>query len=137
MLTHLSSLEAEELDLGEFDTPSIPRFTSHHGSIRHTGSTDFVHHDGTTLSVPRAPACVWCCRLMGWSIFGFAALNLPTCHWLGCSRAWNPRGSASSTALVDEPGSDGQKHRELRLQTLCPRHSMKSSGAAATQQGGR
>ena len=52
---------------------------------------------------------------MGWSIFCFAALNLPTCHWLGCSLALKPRGSASSTALVDEPGSDGQKHRELRL----------------------
>ena len=53
------------------------------------------------------PQAVWC---MGWSIFSFAALNLPTCHWLGCSRALKPRRSASSAALVDEPRSDGQKH---------------------------
>ena len=63
----------------------------------------------------RACGAVEC---MEWSIFGFAALNLPTCHWLGCSRALNPRGSESSTALVDEPGSDGQKHRELRRNAL-------------------
>ena len=58
---------------------------------------------------------------MGWSIFSFAALNLPTCHWLGCSRALKPRRSASSTALVDEQGSDGQKHRELRLPLIFER----------------
>ena len=74
---------------------------------------------------------------MEWSTFSFAALNLPTCQWLGCSRALKPRRSASSAALDDEPGSDGQKHLELRLdyRTLCPRHSYKSSGSAATQHG--
>ena len=85
---------------------------------------------------------------MGWSFFSFAPLNLPTCDWLGCSRALKPRSSASSAALVDEPGSDGQKPLDplwplswlwaalsLDLRTLCPRHSIKSSGSAATQQG--
>ena len=52
---------------------------------------------------------------MGCSFFSFAALNLPTCDWLGCSRALKPRRSASSAALDDEPGSDGQKLLELRL----------------------
>ena len=39
----------------------------------------------------------------------FATLNLPTCHWQGCSRALNPRRSGTSAALIDEPGSDSQK----------------------------
>ena len=56
----------------------------------------------------------------------FAALNLPTCHWLGCSRALKPRRRASSAALVDEPGSDGP-WVDCTLRTLCPRHSIKSS----------
>ena len=40
----------------------------------------------------------------------FAALNLHTCHWQGCSRALNPRRSGTSAALVDEPGSDSHKN---------------------------
>ena len=40
----------------------------------------------------------------------FAALNLHTCHWQGCSRALNPRRSGTSGALVDEPGNDSQKN---------------------------
>ena len=74
---------------------------------------------------------------MGWSFFSFAALNLPTCHWLGCSRALKPRRSATSSALVDEPGRDSQKFLAFPwyLWTPCPRHSKKSFGAATTQQG--
>ena len=30
----------------------------------------------TNFSVLRAPACVWCCRLMGWSIFRFCRTQL-------------------------------------------------------------
>ena len=52
-----------------------------------------------------------------------ATLNLPTCHWLGCSRALKPRRSGSSAALIDEPGRDG--HRTpgpslvLRWKAIC------------------
>ena len=68
-----------------------------------------------------------------------AALNLPTCHWLGCSRALKPRRSASSAALVDEPGSDGPKTLgvPLNFERSVRDNSMKSSGSAATQHGDR
>ena len=95
----------------------------------------FAHR--VILSVPCAPASVWCCWMYGMLLFSvFATLNLPTCHWLGCSRALKPRRRASSAALVDEPGSDGP-WVDCTLRTLCPRHSIKSSGSAATHQGGR
>ena len=71
---------------------------------------------------------------MGWSVFSFAALNLPTCHWLGCSRDLKPRGSASSTALVDEPGSDGQKQSELILPLIFERSVRDTLSRARDQQ---
>ena len=74
-----------------------------------TGRATNLFADLLNLSVPRAPACVWCYRMNGMDFFSFAALNLPTCDWLGCSRALKPRRSASSAALVEEPGSDSQK----------------------------
>ena len=71
---------------------------------------------------------------MEWSFFSFAALNLPTCHWLGCSRALKPRRSASSAALVDEPGSDSRKHRELRLPLIFERSVRDTLSRARDQQ---
>ena len=69
------------------------------------------------------------------SFFGFAALNLPTCHWLGCSRALKPRRSASSAALVDEPGSDSQKPDcELRLSLIFERSVRDTLSRARDQQ---
>ena len=91
---------------------------------------------GTDISVPCAPASVVLLNVWNGPFSVFAALNLPTCHWLGSSRALKPRRRASSAALVDEPGSDGP-WVDCTLRTLCPRHSIKSSGSAATQQGGR
>ena len=61
----------------------------------------------TDISVPCVRRPCGAVECMEWSFFSFAALNLPTSHWLGCSRALEPRRRASSAALVDEPGSDG------------------------------
>ena len=49
-------------------------------------------------------------------MFDIIRCLLPTCQWLGCLRVLTPRRSASSAALVDEPGSD----RQITLDPLWP-----------------
>ena len=73
-------------------------------------------------------------KCMEWTFFSFAALNLPTCHWLGCSRALKPRRSGSSAALVDELGIDSQKTRDLRLPLIIERSVRDTPSRARDQQ---
>ena len=98
----------------------------------------------TFFSVPRALACVWCYRMNGMVLFQFCRTQLAYL-WLARLLA---RLETSQECLVRgtrwrarerQPKTPGPSVAiaapSLDHWTLCPRHSMKSSGAAATQQG--
>ena len=59
--------------------------TEHMLRLRNCGSLTTWGLILVFLVLNRACDAIEC---MEWSFISFAALNLPTCHWLGCSRAF-------------------------------------------------
>ena len=71
-------LTDQVIDFDESSTDALKIFVATGGDKKSVGVNERMMMDGDRkhFSVPRAPACVWCCRLMGWSYYQFCRTQL-------------------------------------------------------------